>query len=170
MTDTSAAGDDSLLRQGAPDREQHAGTGPTAADGPDRHETPRPSDGRTRLAYLLGVPLADDVDRQWPQMQEVVHGAELIGRVEGSFPELTLAVGRRSALGDLLVVEWTCDYGDGRLYRNVTLAELRDGLAVRVTDYWGAPTDTPAWRRPVTARLPMPGDGTWPDRAHLEHH
>jgi hypothetical protein len=73
-------------------------------------------------------------------------------------------------MGDLLVVEWTCDYGDGRLYRNVTLAEVRDGLAVRVTDYWGEPTETPEWRRPLTDRLPMPGDGTWPDSAHLEHH
>jgi hypothetical protein len=52
------------------------------------------SDGRTRLAYLLGVPLAPDVERQWPQMGEVVRGRDLIGEVEGNFPELTLEVGR----------------------------------------------------------------------------
>ena len=39
-----------------------------------------------------------------------------------------------------VVVEWTGDYGDGRLYRNVTIGELEDGGAVRVTDYWGEPT------------------------------
>ena len=128
------------------------------------------SDGATRLAYILGVPLADDVERQWPQMGEVVIGADLVGSVEGNFPELTLAVGRRIQADDVVVVEWTCDYGDGRLYRNVSIGELRDGRAVKVTDYWGEPTVTPAWRRDLTAALVMPGDGTWPDHAHLEHH
>lgn len=127
-------------------------------------------DGATRLEYLLGVPLHPDVVRQWPQMREAVRGRRLIADIEGNFPELTLEVGRRHRLGDIVVVEWTCDYGDGRLYRNVTIGELRDGRAVRVTDYWGEPTETPEWRRPLTDRLPMPGDGTWPDSAHLEHH
>jgi hypothetical protein len=68
------------------------------------------------------------------------------------------------------VVEWTCDYGDGRLYRNVTIGELQDGEAVRVTDYRGEPTSTPEWRESKTDRLDMPGDGTWPDGRHLAHH
>jgi hypothetical protein len=122
------------------------------------------------VAYILGVPLADDVERQWPQMGEVVRTARLVAEVEGNFPELTLEVGRRLRLGDVVVVEWTCNYGDGRLYRNVTIGELEEGRAVRVTDYWGEPTDTPAWRRPLTARLDMPGDGIWPDHGHLAHH
>ncbi|MEV7024817.1 hypothetical protein [Kitasatospora sp. NPDC093558] len=127
--------------------------------------------GRTRLAYILGVPLADDVERQWPQMGEVVRTSELVGEVEGNFPELTLEVGRRLHLSDdVIVVEWTCDYGDGRLYRNVSIAELQEGKAVRVTDYWGEPTATPEWRRPLTDRLDMPADGIWPDARHLGHH
>jgi hypothetical protein len=82
-------------------------------------------DGRTRLAYILGVPLAPDVERQWPQMGEVVRGSKIIGEIEGNFPELTLEVGRRLHLdNDIIVVEWTCNYGDGRLYRNVTIADL----------------------------------------------
>ena len=131
---------------------------------------PTASNGATRVAHLLGVPLAEGVERQWPQMGEVVRSARLVAEVEGNFPELTLRVGRRLRLGDVVVVEWTCNYGDGRLYRNVTIGELEDGKAVRVTDYWGEPTDTPEWRRPLTARLDMPGDGIWPDDAHLEHH
>ncbi|MFG2981255.1 hypothetical protein ACGFYQ_08325 [Streptomyces sp. NPDC048258] len=67
-------------------------------------------------------------------------------------------------------MEWTCDYGDGRLYRNVTIAELLDGRAVRVTDYRGEPTATPPWRRSLTAHLDMPDDGIWKDNAHLGHH
>ena len=81
--------------------------------------------------------------RQWPQMGEIVRTSRLIADVEGNFPELTLEVGRRLQLDDVVVVEWTCNYGDGRLYRNVTIGELKHGEAVRVTDYWGEPTKRP---------------------------
>jgi hypothetical protein len=64
----------------------------------------------------------------------------------------------------------SCNYGDGRLYRNVTIGELAHGEVVRVTDYWGEPTETPAWRQPMTDWLDMPGDGIWPDNAHLGHY
>jgi len=128
------------------------------------------ANGETRLAYILGVPLAANVVRQWPQMGEIVRTRTLIGSIEGNFAELTLEVGRRLRLGDVLVVEWTCNYGDGRLYRNVTIGELENGEAVRVTDYWGEPTDTPLWRVPLTDRLDMPGDGVWKDNDHLSHH
>jgi hypothetical protein len=128
------------------------------------------SNGETRLAYILGVPLAENVVRQCPQMGEIVRTSTLIGSVEGNFPELTLEVGRRLHLADVVVVEWTCNYGDGRLYRNVTIGELEDEKAVRVTDYWGEPTDTPQWREPMTNRLDMPGDGIWKDNEHLSHH
>lgn len=128
------------------------------------------SNGETRLAHILGVPLAEDVERQWPQMGEVVRGRELIGKVEGNFEDLTLAVGARYRLGDLLVVEWSNDYGDGAIYRNVTIAELKDGQAVRVTDYWGQPFQTPAWRQAATGRLDMPAGGRWPAADELEHH
>lgn len=128
------------------------------------------SDGATRVAYILGVPLAADVVRQWPQMGEIVRTRDLIAEVEGNFPELTLEVGRRHRLNDVVIVEWTCNYGDGRLYRNVTIGELEHGAAVRVTDYWGEPTATPDWRAPMTDRLDMPADGTWPANAQLSHH
>ena len=64
-----------------------------------------------------------------------------------------------------------CNYGDGRPYRNVTIGELEDGEAVRVTDYWGEPTTTPEWRQPLTDRLDMPGGhGIWPDDDQLGHY
>ena len=132
--------------------------------------TQQESSGETRLAYILGVPLADNVVRQWPQMGEVVRTRRLIADVEGNFPGLTLEVGRRLQLNDVVVVEWTANYGDGRLYRNVTIGELQNGKAARVTDYWGEPTDTPEWRRPMTDKLDMRGDGIWPDAEHLGHH
>jgi hypothetical protein len=127
------------------------------------------ADGSTRLAYILGVPLAEDVAREWPQMGEVVRGRDLIGAIEGNFEELTLAVGKRRRFGDVLLVEWSADYGDGAIYRNVTIAEIEDGEAVRVTDYWGKPFETPKWRKERTDRLDMPSDGRWPASDRLEH-
>ena len=132
--------------------------------------SPQDSNGATRVAHLLGVPLAEHVVRQWPQMGEIVRTRHLIAEVEGNFPELTLGVGRRLHLDDVVVVEWTCNYGDGRLYRNVTIGELENGEAVRVTDYWGEPTTTPEWRQSLTARLDMPADGMWKDAEHLGHY
>jgi hypothetical protein len=128
------------------------------------------SDGSTRLAYILGVPLADGVVREWPQMGEVVRGRELIAAVEGNFEELTLAVGERRRFGDFLLVEWSNDYGDGAVYRNLTVAEIENGEAVRVTDYWGKPFETPEWRKELTEQLDMPSDGRWPSAHRLSHH
>ncbi len=129
------------------------------------------SNGQTRLAYILGVPLAPECQRQWPQMEEVVRGRDLIADVEGNFAELTLEVGGRLHLDDdVIVVEWTCNYGDGRLYRNVSIAEVHEGHATKVTDYWGEPTTTPEWRKPLTDRLDMPANGIWKDTQHLSHY
>ena len=128
------------------------------------------SDGSTRLAYILGVPLADDVVREWPQMDEIVRGRELIGAVEGNFEALTLEVGERRRFGDFLMVEWSNDYGDGAIYRNVTIARIEDGQAVQVTDYWGKPFETPEWRQEMTDRLDMSQTGRWPSADQLSHH
>jgi hypothetical protein len=43
--------------------------------------------------------------------------------------------------------ESVSDSGNGAIYRNVTIAEIEAGDAVRVTDYWGKPFDTPDWRK-----------------------
>ena len=94
-------------------------------------------------------------------MGEIVRGRELIGAVEGNFGELTLAVGERRRFGGFLLVEWSNDYGDGAIYRNVTIAQIEDGEAVRVTDYWGKPFETPEWRKDTTDRLDMPPSGRW---------
>ena len=63
-----------------------------------------------------------------------------------------------------------CNYGDGRLYRNVTIGELDDGEVARITDYWGEPTVTPEWRQRITGRLDVPVGGIWPAAAQLGHY
>ena len=127
-------------------------------------------DGQTRLAYILGVPLAAGAVRQWPQMGELVRGRELISAVESHFEDATLEVGRRLRLGEFIVVEWTLNYGDDRLYRNVSIAELAGGEAVAITDYWGEPVDIPEWRKGMTAPLEMPADGRWPSKENLKRY
>jgi hypothetical protein len=72
--------------------------------------------------------------------------------VESHFVGLKLGITRRHACGDLVVVEWNVDYGDGRVYRNVSLGELENGEVVRVTDYWGEPFAPPAWRHELSER------------------
>jgi hypothetical protein len=122
---------------------------------------------QTRLERVLGVALAEDANRQWPQSGELIDGRARIAEVESHFVGLRLGVGRRHQCGDVIVVEWSTDYGDGRVYRNVTVAELRDGEAIRVTDYWGEPFDPPPWRQDLAKPLSMPRDGAWPAAADL---
>ncbi|GAA2796679.1 hypothetical protein GCM10010441_22400 [Kitasatospora paracochleata] len=116
----------------------------------------------TRLERILGVRLSEDAVRQWPQSGEIIRGRSRIAEVESHFVGLRLGVGRRRAFGDTVVVEWSTDYGDGRVYRNVSIAELVAGMAVRVTDYWGEPFTPPPWRQTLAEDLEMPADGTWP--------
>jgi hypothetical protein len=110
------------------------------------------TDYGTRLEKVLGAPLAAEAIRRWPQSGEVLRGRERIAEVESHFPALKLGVSRRHACGELIVVEWNTDYGDGRVYRNVTIGELRAGEVVRVTDYWGEPFSPPPWRRDLVER------------------
>ena len=101
----------------------------------------------TRVERLLGAPLADDAVRRWPQSGEILRGKARIAEVESRFQGLKLAVTRRHACGRVIVVEWNSDYGDGRVYRNVSIGELQDGRVTRVADYWGEPFARPEWRR-----------------------
>ena len=82
--------------------------------------------------------------------------------MESHFVGVRLGIGRRHACGDTAVIEWSTDYGDGRVYRNVTVAELRNGQAIKVTDYWGEPFTPPPWGEPVADRLDTPLDGPGP--------
>lgn len=121
----------------------------------------------TRLERILGVPLAADAVRQWPQSGELIRSRRRIAEVESHFVGLRLKVGRRTHCGERLVVEWSNDYGDGRIYRNVTIADLKNGKAVTVTDYWGEPFPAPRWRRELSEPLEMPPGHTWPNTDEL---
>src|SRR5919204_954323 len=90
----------------------------------------------TRLERILGVGLTEDAMRQWPQSGELLQRRDPHRR--GGVPFRRAAAGRRRAARRWRhrLVGWSTDDGDGRVYRNVSIAELRDAKAVRVTDYW----------------------------------
>ena len=56
-------------------------------------------------------------------MDQPGSATRLSASVALGWPRMRCASGPR-------VVEWSTDYGDGRVYRNVSIAELRDGKAV----------------------------------------
>ena len=68
------------------------------------------------------------------------------------------------------MVEWSCNYGDGRLFRNVSIAELRDGQAPQSRITGVNPPPRPNGADQFTDRLDMPVDGIWKDAEHLDHH
>jgi hypothetical protein len=108
------------------------------------------SASETRVERLLGAPLAVDAVRRWPQSGEILRGRARIAQVESHFKNLRLGITRRHICGDVIIVEWNTDYGDGRVFRNVSIGELKNGQVVRVTDYWGEPFPRPGWRRELS--------------------
>jgi hypothetical protein len=84
--------------------------------------------------------------------------------------ELTLEVGRRVRLEDIIVVEWT-----EQMRRRTPLPKRQHRRNPQrgggdISDYCGEPTDTPEWRRPLTGRLGMPPDDIWKDAQRLSHY
>jgi hypothetical protein len=108
------------------------------------------SASETRVERLLGAPLAVDAVRRWPQSGEILRGRARIAQVESHFKNLRLGITRRHICSAVIVVEWNTDYGDGRVFRNVSIGELKNGQVVRVTDYWGEPFACPEWRRELS--------------------
>src|SRR5262249_28499797 len=86
---------------------------------------------QTRLERILGAPLEEDAVRQWPQSGELIRGRARTAEVESHFEGLRLGVGGGGACGGILVVEGRGGYGDGRVFRDVTIC----GVAARRRRY-----------------------------------
>ena len=106
--------------------------------------------------------MAPDAVQRWPQSGEAMHGLDRIleaTRRRSSVPRVL--VSELVEAGDRVVAQWSADYGDGKVWRNVSLFRLAGGLIVEEVDYFGDPFDGPAWRADLVEieELPRPGAG-----------
>ena len=58
--------------------------------------------------------------------------------------------------GDRFAVAGQITYPNGETWHIVSLIELRDGKIAKITDYFGAPFEAPAWREPYVEKQATP--------------
>jgi ketosteroid isomerase-like protein len=102
--------------------------------------------------------LADDFVEEYPQSGERIRGKanrraiiENYPRGEprdvnasGPAPKLPVIAGN----GDHFTATGQVKYPNGETWHVVSLVEIRDGKIARMTDYFAAPFEAPAWRAP----------------------
>ena len=102
--------------------------------------------------------LSDDFVEEYPQSGERIVGKEnrraIIENYPGGEPRETSASGPAPkppvilGSGDQFTATGQIKYPNGETWHLVSLIELRDGTIARITDYFGAPFEAPAWRAP----------------------
>ncbi len=102
--------------------------------------------------------MAPDAVQRWPQSGEVMRGLERILEATRRRPSVPhVLVARIMDAGDSVTAEWSANYGDGKVWRNVSVFLLRDGKIVEETDYFGDPFPAPAWRADLVEIEELPG-------------
>ncbi|HMG31630.1 MAG TPA: nuclear transport factor 2 family protein [Jiangellaceae bacterium] len=99
--------------------------------------------------------LHDDFVQEWPQSGERIVGRDNAVAINQNFPGglPTMRFRRTLAGGDLAVLEVELTYADGSRYLGVSVIELRDGKAVKETDYFAQPFPAPEWRAQWVERM-----------------
>lgn len=102
--------------------------------------------------------LTDDFLEEYPQSGEVIRGKEnrraIIENYPGGEPRETSASGPGPkppvifGTGDQFTATGQIKYPNGETWHIVSLIELRDGKIAKITDFFGAPFEAPAWRAP----------------------
>jgi ketosteroid isomerase-like protein len=102
--------------------------------------------------------LTDDFVEEYPQSGERIVGKEnrraIIENYPGGEPRETSASGPSPkppvivGAGDQFTATGQVKYPNGETWHLVSLIELRDGKIAKITDYFGAPFEAPAWRAP----------------------
>lgn len=106
--------------------------------------------------------LSDDFVEEYPQSGERIVGKEnrraIIENYPGGEPRETSASGPApkppviAGGGDQFTATGQIKYPNGETWHVVSLIELRDGKIARITDYFGAPFEAPAWRAPYVEK------------------
>jgi ketosteroid isomerase-like protein len=105
--------------------------------------------------------LADDIVEEYPQSGERIRGKEnrraILENYPGGTPRETSAKAPNKApvitgAGDRFTAAGQVTYPNGETWHIVSLIELRDGKISKVTSYFGAPFEAPAWREPYVEK------------------
>lgn len=107
--------------------------------------------------------ISDDFVEEYPQSGEVIRGKEnrraIIENYPGGEPRETSASGPApkppviAGAGDYFTAVGQVKYPNGETWHIITLVEFRDGKIARMTDYFGAPFEAPAWRAPYVEKV-----------------
>ena len=102
--------------------------------------------------------LSDDIVEEYPQSGERIRGKDnrraIIENYPGGEPRETSGSGPAPKPpvivggGDQFTATGQVKYPNGETWHIVSLIELRDGKISKMTDYFGAPFEAPAWRAP----------------------
>jgi ketosteroid isomerase-like protein len=102
--------------------------------------------------------LSDDIVEEYPQSGELIRGKAnrraIIENYPGGTPSETSESSPKPwtpeliGAGDRFAVVGQITYPNGETWHAVSLITLRDGKISKITDYFGAPFEAPAWRAP----------------------
>jgi ketosteroid isomerase-like protein len=106
--------------------------------------------------------LSDDFVEEYPQSGERIRGKDnrraIIENYPGGTPRETSESGPSpkppviTGAGDQFTATGQIKYPNGETWHIVSLVELRDGKIAKITDYFGAPFEAPAWRVPYVEK------------------
>ena len=109
--------------------------------------------------------LSDDFVEEYPQSGERIRGKDnrraIIENYPGGTPRDTTKASESSPIPDVIIgagdrfaVAGQITYPNDETWHAVSLIELRDGKISKITDYFGAPFEAPAWRAPYVEKEP----------------
>jgi ketosteroid isomerase-like protein len=132
------------------------------------------ADNRTTVEQFLRAMAANDIEAQerllsddfveeYPQSGEHIRGKDnrrsIIENYPGGTPRETTKASEPNPIPDVIIgagdrfaVAGQITYPNGETWHAISLIELRDGKITKITDYFGAPFEAPAWRAPYVEK------------------
>src|SRR5262245_21942944 len=136
-------------------------------------------------AKTLDTILAEDITEEYPQSGERIRGKANLRAIIQNYPgvdargwegrsKIEKVVGEEDrwvtgpdcralrivGTGDHFTLQGRIKYPDGSVWHLVSLVELRNGKIFRLTSYFGAPFEAPAWRAKWVERTEAPSAGS----------
>jgi len=106
--------------------------------------------------------LADDVLEEYPQSGERFRGKANRRKVFENYPgreagggNLNLKVLQINGSGDEYTAVGIVTYPNGERWHMVSLIGLRGGKIAKITSFFAAPFEAPAWRQPYLDKVPV---------------